>query len=93
MRIDGERITSDPSDNFLTIRNLNFADGGRTLFFYQLMFLDSHRCSQINKPVIVCFIQFNCKTLTKKQFELSKLRITLAMKLFRNPNSFNNNTV
>jgi len=28
MRIDGERITSDPSDNFLTIRNLNFADGG-----------------------------------------------------------------
>ena len=32
MRIDGERITSDPSDNFLTIRNLNFADGGRTFF-------------------------------------------------------------
>ena len=32
MQIDGERITSDQDTHFLTIRDLNFADAGRTWF-------------------------------------------------------------
>ena len=30
MQIDGERITSDQDTHFLTIRDLNFADAGKT---------------------------------------------------------------
>ena len=33
LKPDGERITSDVVDHFLTIRNLNFADAGRTMIF------------------------------------------------------------